>query len=449
MMINKLMTRCALTLLVASCIPFSALRAENRIDTIRADAPELAAYGEQTVGVRQLDFIHKNQIDILNTDMNRKEGDAFPYYDRPLTVEVWYPAQANSSGSRVLKAYMRDGKTLVDLHGKAILGAKPASTKQAFPLVIMSHGYPGNRFLMSPIAENIASKGYVVVSIDHTDSTYSTLSKVSSSLVNRTKDQLFVLDQISQLAKDKTSFLYNLVDVDNTGIIAYSMGGYGTVVTVGGGLTQYALDQREGLFSTPKGTLDQYLSGSKEYLALADKRIKTAVTFAPAGMKRHFMDSNTTKGIRVPMLFIAGSEDDVVGYEDGVRALWKSASGVDRSLLTFEYANHNAGAPMAPPKEANVLSPDLGFNLSMHYLDPVWDNVRMNNISTHFITAWLGKYLKQDVAMSSYFDLVPVSNDGKWSKDKNGMDKPDNTYWKGFPNRSASGLKLESLKAGS
>ncbi len=448
-MINKLMTRCTLTLLVASCIPFSAVRAENRIDTIRADAPELAAYGEQTVGVRQIDFIHKKQIDVLNTDNDRKDGDAFPYYDRPLTVEVWYPVLANATGSRVIKAFIRDGKTKVDLHGQAIVEAKPAKTEKAFPLVIISHGYPGNRFLMAPIAENIASKGYVVVSIDHTDSTYSTLSKISSSLVNRTKDQLFILDQISQLAKDKASFLYNLVDVNNTGIIGYSMGGYGTVVTVGGGLTQYALDQREGLFSTPKGTLDQYLSGSKEYLALADSRIKTAVTFAPAGMKRHFMDSETTKGIRVPMLFIAGSVDDVVGYEDGARSLWKSASSVDRSLLTFDYANHNAGAPMAPPEEASKVDADLGFNLTMHYLDSVWDNVRMNNISTHFITAWLGKYLKHDSAMSSYFDLVPVSNDGKYIKEKNGTDNSDNTYWKGFPNRSASGLRFETLKAGS
>ena len=99
--------------------------------------------------------------------------------------------------------------------------------------------------------------------------------------------------------------------------------------------------------------------------------------------------------------------DDVVGYEDGVRSLWKSASSVDRSLLTFDYANHNAGAPMAPtPEEANKVDADLGFNLTMHYLDSVWDNVRMNNISTHFITAWLGKYLKHDSAMSSYFDLA-------------------------------------------
>lgn len=441
---NKNMARYVARFLMVSCMPLSAAYAENRIDIVRADAPELAAYGNQTVGVRQLEFVHKHQIDVLNTERDRHKDDAFPYYDRPLTVETWYPAVSNAKGSHVLNVYARDGKTKIALHGRAIVGAKPLKSDKAFPLVILSHGYPGNRFLMSPIAENIASKGYVVVAIDHTDSTYRTLGDISSSIVNRTKDQLFILDQISQLAKDPTFYLYHLVDANNTGIIGYSMGAYGTTVTVGGGLTSYAVHQNEGFFSAPTGTLDPYLTGSAEYLELADDRIKTAVTFAPAGMNNGFMDAQTAKGIRVPMLMIAGSKDDIVGYDDGVRALWKAATSVDRSLLTFEYANHNAGAPMAPPEEMYQFDPDLGFNFSMHYLDPVWDNVRMNNISTHFITAWLGKYLKHDDSMAAYLDVVPHSNDGQWGK---GVNSADHTYWKGFPNRTASGLRFETLVA--
>lgn len=431
-------------LLVTSCAPFTIVQAENRVDLVRADAPELADYGEHKVGVRQLDFVHKHQIDVLNTDRDRKDNDEFPYYDRPLTVETWYPARSDSEGSHALEVRVRDGEQNVTLHGQAIVEAEPLKAEKAFPLIIISHGYPGNRFLMTPIAENIASKGYVVVSIDHTDSTYSTLSDTSSSLVNRTKDQLFMLNQITQLANDPSSYLYKLVDTNNTGLVGYSMGGYGTVVTVGGGLTSYAVNRNHGFLSAPNGTLDKYLSGSEDYLALADERIKTAVTFAPAGMGRGLMSVETAKGIRVPMLFIAGSEDDIVDYEKGTRALWEAATGVDRALLTFEYANHNAGAPMPPPKEMYKVDPDLGFNLSMHYLDSVWDNTRMNNISTHFITAWLGKYLKHDDSMSDYLDLVTYSNDGNWAE---GTGSPDHTYWKGFPKKSASGLRFETLKA--
>jgi predicted dienelactone hydrolase len=59
----------------------------------------------------------------------------------------------------------------VTLTGKAVRDAT-AKNAGVFPLVIVSHGYPGNRFLLSHLTENLASKGYVVVAIDHTDSTF-------------------------------------------------------------------------------------------------------------------------------------------------------------------------------------------------------------------------------------------------------------------------------------
>jgi predicted dienelactone hydrolase len=54
--------------------------------------------------------------------------------------------------------------------------------------VIISHGYPGNRFLMSHIGENLASKGFVCVSIDHKDSTYDDQKAFASTLYNRPFD---------------------------------------------------------------------------------------------------------------------------------------------------------------------------------------------------------------------------------------------------------------------
>ena len=34
---------------------------------------------------------------------------------------------------------------------------------------------------------------------------------------------------------------------------------------------------------------------------------------------------------------------------NGIRAIWKGAGSVDRALLTFDNANHNAGAPIPAP----------------------------------------------------------------------------------------------------
>ncbi|MBJ2135483.1 dienelactone hydrolase [Paraglaciecola chathamensis] len=416
--------------------------AENRIDTQRPDAPELAAYGTHSIGVRQLEVTNPNQIEMLKLDSTKPEPATLPRYDRPLTLEVWYPALKSSTGNTTLKAYMRDGKTQVALHGKAVRDAKPEMTDKAFPLVLISHGYPGNRFLLSHLAENIASKGYVVVSIDHTDSTYRTKAAFSSTLVNRPVDQLFVLGQIEEMSKDKNSFLYGLVDTADTGLIGYSMGGYGAVINAGAGVTEQAAVSQQG---APFGTLKRLQTGIK---ASTDKRLKTVIAFAPWGMNYHMFSHDTLQEISVPMLLVAGSQDDVSGYENGVRAIWQGATNVNRSLLTYDNANHNAGAVMPAPEESYVFDKELGFNISEHYIDAVWDNARMNNIAQHFVTAWLDKYLKNDVSKAAYLDIVPNANDGVYALDEQGNPKPEHTYWKGFPNRTAKGLRFERLAAG-
>jgi predicted dienelactone hydrolase len=423
----------------------AAAFAENRIDTQRHDAPELSAYGEYKVGVRTLEMVNSDQIDILAIDPAADKPAEWPRYDRPLTFEVWYPADAAAEGSTELKAYLRDGRTEVTLTGQAMRDAAPLAGEEALPLVIISHGYPGNRFLLAHLAENIASKGYVVASIDHTDSTYRTRAAFGSTLVNRSLDQIFVLNELARLAVEEGNFLNGLADAGNAAVIGYSMGGYGAIITAGGGVTQAAVDLSWG---GPHGTLGVHLSGSDSHNGLPDPRIKTIVAFGPWGMERGFWDAETLKGVKIPSLFIAGSVDDVSGYEKGVRAIWQGASSADRALLTFENANHNAGAPMPAPTEADKVDPDLGFNLAEHYNDAVWDTVRMNNISQHFVTAWLGLYLKGDETMAAYLDLTPSANEGVWAKEDDGASKPEHTHWHGFQNRTAKGLRYEVLKAG-
>lgn len=123
------------------------------------------------------------------------------------------------------------------------------------------------------------------------------------------------------------------------------------------------------------------------------------------------------------------------------------AVGVKTVKLTnpqqLAIANHNAGAPMPAPLETWARVPHLNFVPAEHYSDAVWDSVRMNNIAQHFATAFLGKHLKGDAALGSYLTLVEYAKDGKFSAAKDGSFKPDHTYWKGFPARSAVGLRLE------
>ncbi len=416
----------------------TASAADNRVDGLRPDAPELASAGDIAIGVRTLNLVDEGRVDILNV----KAGEAHPTYDRPLTVEVWYPSGEDRRGGTYENVFLRDGETTVTLHGQAVRDAKPATAVTGAPLVIISHGYPGNRFLMSHLGENLATKGYVVVSIDHKDSTYEDKAAFGSTLANRALDQNFVLNEIDRLSKESGHFLNGLVDANVTGLIGYSMGGYGAVITAGGGVTEASTEYKWG---APDGTLKPMMAGAKEHEALMDDRFKAVVSVAPWGMNTGFWDAKGLGGVRLPMFFIAGSDDDVSGYEKGIKAIYENTVNVDRYLLTFKYANHNAAAPIPAPAESWKHSETLGYAPFSHYSDPVWDTLRMNNIMQHFVTAYFGKHLQNNAQMDAYLDLVPDSADAVFSAEKDGTLKPDHTYWKGFEKRTAKGLKLEFL----
>lgn len=427
----------AIPLALAATISGGAVMAENRIDTQLPGAPELAAYGDLAVGVRQLEMVNPGQINILAIDPAVDKPEVLPTYDRPLTVEMWYPAEAGSTGDTALRAFLRDGTTEVGLTGRAVRDAAPSGT--GYPLVLISHGYPGNRFLMSHLAENIASKGYVVASIDHTDSTYRTQAAFGSTLVNRSLDQLFVLEEMAQMAGEGGDFA-GLYDANNTGLIGYSMGGYGAIITAGGGVTEASVAYPWG---GPHGTLGIHQAGSETHNALPDARIKTAVAIGPWGMNTGFWNAEGLAGIQIPMMFIAGSQDDVSLYENGVRAIWENASDMGHALVTYVNGGHNSGAPMPAPAESFYFNEDKGFDISEHYTDPVWNTARMNNIAQHFVTAWLDNQLKGDAGKAAYLELIEDSNAGVWSMNEDGTPKEDHTYWKGFGQGTAKGLKYE------
>ncbi len=428
------------TVAIAATLACAPAMAQNRIDTQLPNAPELAAYGDMKVGVRQLEMVNPDQIDILAIDPAAEKPAELPRYDRSLTVEMWYPAVEGATGSTEFNAFLRDGTTEVTLSGQAMRDAQAASPDAPYPLVLISHGYPGNRFLLSHLAENLASKGYVVASIDHTDSTYRTQAAFGSTLVNRSLDQLFVLETMAQMADEGGDFA-GLYDASNAGLIGYSMGGYGAVITAGGGVTEASVGYAWG---APHGTLGIHQAGSETHARLPDDRIKTAVAFGPWGMNTGFWDAEGLAGVQIPMLFIAGSQDDTSLYENGVRALWENVSSVPTALLTYTNGGHNSGAPMPAPMESFYFNEEKGFNISEHYADAVWDTARMNNIAQHFVTAWMDKHLKGEALSGEYLDLVENSNAGVWSMNEDGTAKEDHTYWKGFAKGTAKGLMYET-----
>jgi predicted dienelactone hydrolase len=403
-------------------LSLSAVAQTNRIDVVTPLAPELASYGQHTIGVRTIQVTDRNRIDILNT----KEGGPAARYDRSLTLEIWYPAKlaADQKPEGDYHVVTRDPAVTAILHGKAVRDATPETPGPAFPLVIISHGYPGNRFLMSHLAENLASKGFVVASIDHKDSTYDDQKAFASTLYNRSFDQLFVLNEMARLGRAGSgSFLSGLVDTNRTGLVGYSMGGYGLVNTIGGG---YSKASETFAGAPPNHLLADRGASNPEYRRSMDSRIKAAIAIAPWGMQNGFWDAEGLKGITTPVLFVAGSVDNVAEYEKGTKAIYQQAVSADRYLLTYVNANHNAGAPIPAPAETYVYSETLKSYPFTHYADAVWDTTRMNNILDHFATAYFDLYLKGEQDKLAYFG----------------------TDWKGFKPRTSFGLMLEHQPPG-
>lgn len=378
----------------------------NRIDRLRPDAPELALLGPYPVGVRQVDLIHRDQIDVL-----RVSDAAVPRYDRALTAEVWYPAGVGTTRGTQYATILRDGVLPIILHGMACRDADVAQGR--FPLVLISHGYPGNRFLMSHLGENLASKGYVVASVDHRDSGYADKVLFGSTMINRPLDQAFVIASLRQIAP------WSGMLIPDAAIVGYSMGGYGALVSGGAGVSAEAVTHDE---TSPYGLLAMHQAGSASHEAQIDPCVRAIVAFGPWGRQRGVWDAAGMAGLRKPTLIVAGSQDHVSGYDDGMRLMFDEAVGCDRWLLTYDQAGHNAGAPIPAPEESWQPSPHLDFVPFAHYADAVWDSVRMNNIAQHYLTAFLGLHLK-GLDCGRYLD-------------------PD-AGWPGFAEGTARGLRLE------
>lgn len=402
----------------------------NRLDALRPDAPELAALGEFTTGVMTMELVNPDQVDVLA----EIDGDAGATYDRPLTIEVWYPADTGGAEPSVYSIPSRDPAIMALVQGQAVRDAAPDASSGPYPLIVVSHGYPGNRFFISHYAENLATKGYVVASIAHTESTFLDQLAFGSTLLNRSLDQIFVIDSMEAMSADDESDFAGMVDTENTGIIGYSMGGYGALNVIGGGYTEASVGYN---FSPPNGLLSARQSGNYE----ADPRVKAVLAIGPWGMNAGFWDAETLQGIETPVLFYAGGLDDVSGYENGVRAIWEQATATDRWLLTFDNALHNAAAPMPIPQEL-LLANSPFFD---SYADPVWDTLKMNNIGQHFATAFFGAYLQGETDLLDYFDVVESANDGVYSVDDEGNFTDEHSYWTGFQARTATGLTLEFM----
>ncbi len=414
-----------------------------------ADAPELAARGAYSVGVRTLEIKNPNQVDILSFD--KTTGKA-PVYQRPLKIEVWYPATipAGAQERTVYEMGFPSGGSgfegvpkAFSVLGKALRDAPPVKGGP-FPLVIVSHGYPGSRYFLTYLSENLASKGYIVAAIDHTDSVFGAEKAFQSTVLNRASDQLFTMAALEDLAGQSGHFLNGILDSSRVAVVGYSMGGYGSLASAGAGYSPTSM----GHGFVPGGYFADWEEGSPKYQARLRKELRAVVAISPWGSQAPYnsWDAAGLAGIHIPMLVIAGDQDDVSDYAHGIKPAFEKAVHSDRCMLVYENARHNVGGNPAP---AEALP---NFVTREFFEEPVWRKDRITAINQHFITAFLDLTLKGDESRRAYLHVAPeISNEGKWPLPPGasvGAKLSDGTgYWKGFQRRWALGLEMHCSAA--
>ncbi|MEV6158514.1 alpha/beta hydrolase [Nonomuraea sp. NPDC052129] len=174
-----------------------------------------APTGAHPVGTTALYLKDTSRPDPWNLDVNARE----------LKVTLWYPAKQRD-GKRAPYMTPKESELAIRRYGvagvpddtlnktrtNAIKDAKPAGGK--LPLVVLSPGFTNPMSTLTSLAEDLASRGYVVAGIDHTYESYATTladGRVAECLAcdsdtdpgfgtgvvqGRAADVSFVLDQL-------------------------------------------------------------------------------------------------------------------------------------------------------------------------------------------------------------------------------------------------------------
>ena len=188
-------------------------------------------------------------------DASRKE-DAIPgdQHPREVVVQIWYPAMA-SHGKRA--PYRRGSETSLASSYMSVdwtharYDAPAAVVEGGFPILLYNPGWNGRRTQNTALTEELASHGYVVVTIDHPyNSGPAALSDgrvirplpapelfddvtpaaavyalIDKEVAKETSDTLFVLQQVKRMNEDAASPLYHHLDMSKIGALGYSLGG--------------------------------------------------------------------------------------------------------------------------------------------------------------------------------------------------------------------------------
>jgi len=391
---NKFLTLFVLVaLLVSACQPIVAptetdlaLAAFNGTpETPRPDAPTYGVLGPYAVGTREY---------VIE-----------PESERPLPATIWYPA-VKSPGVEESVIYNEHYPPMFENHfvaGRAIRDAMPELKDGPYPLVVFSTGLGASRLSAVYHLEHLASYGFVVISPDHTGTTFSDRGNEVPywpMYVQRPQDAVRTIAFADRLTADNGE-LAGLIDMT---LIAVDGVSSGSVTALAAGGAQLDLGK---CFDPTLEVECSQIKGHEEELAklaglaavpdgpwpvIADPRVDAIIAISP-DYGLYGIDEVGVTTIQVPTLMMGGEADTINPISLGAIPIYEHLGSTSKGLVILEDAWHTfiANACSSNPWMAT----DQGFGY-WFCSDPVWDMQRAHDLTNHFVTAFLLTMLKGD-----------------------------------------------------
>ena len=158
-------------------------------------------------------------VDLHLVDRSRPDPVAGPGHYRELMASVWYPATRDARRHPVapwmpvapMRALLESAGFDPDAAAAPLTAGHEGAPVLAgrLPVIVFSHGAGGHRSEATIVVQELASHGYVVVTVDHTYDAFTEFpdgrlsvdrEDVSFTPWDSTHDILFVLDRIEDLA---------------------------------------------------------------------------------------------------------------------------------------------------------------------------------------------------------------------------------------------------------
>ncbi len=195
-------------------------------------------------------------------DESRSESSLSKQEAREIMIQIWYPGEVTDDNQDIqYEAFPYEEwsgtmefifsvprsffKYLKYTESNSIKDIAVSDQGNKYPILVFSHGFGSTRMQSYSQMEELASHGYFVVSIDHTNDagytkfpdgrevmnradaySYSFNIEDEKDVKTRSKDVSFVVDQLTKINKQDPQGLFTgKMDIDRIGIFGHSYGG--------------------------------------------------------------------------------------------------------------------------------------------------------------------------------------------------------------------------------